>query len=76
MSRRRPLPHSSYHLIPYTPRKFLRRSRTSITFRIRSLIISLTWPKYLVRLEAVGGLEVVGGHRKFGKICKLLGGQL
>ena len=56
--------------ISHPPRKFLRRRRTSITFRIRSLFISLTWPKYLVRLE------VVGCRRKFGKVCKLLGGQL
>ena len=57
-------------IISHPPRKFLRRSRTSITFRIRSLLILLTWPKYLVRLE------VVSCRRKLGKICKRLGGQL
>ena len=57
-------------IISHPLRKSLRRSRTSITFRIRLLLISLTWPKYLVRLE------VVGCRRKLGKICKRLGGQL
>ena len=57
-------------IISHPLRKSLRRSRTSITFRIRLLLISLTWPEYLVRLE------VVGCRRKLGKICKRLGGQL
>ena len=57
-------------IISHPPRKFLRRSRTSITFRIRSFLISLAWPKCLVRLE------VVSCRRKLGKICKRLGGQL
>ena len=56
-------------IISHPPRKFLRRSRISISFRIRSLLISLTWPKCLVRLV------VVGCRRKLGKICKRLGGQ-
>ena len=64
----------SKHIPCYLPiliisyRKFLRRSRTSITFRIRWLLISLVWPKYLV------WLEVVSCRRKLGKICKRLGG--
>ena len=57
-------------LIIFHPlRKFLRRNRTSITFRIRSLLMSLTWPKYLEILK------VVSCRRKLGKICKRLGGH-
>jgi hypothetical protein len=56
-------------ILIFKHRKFLRRSRTSIAFRIRSLLISPTWPKYLVRPE------VVSCRRKLGKICKRLGGQ-
>ena len=61
--------HLPILIISHPPRKFLRRSRSSITFRIKSLSISLTWPRYLVRLE------VVSYRRKLGKICKRLGGD-
>jgi hypothetical protein len=57
-------------IISHPPRKFLRQSRTSMAFRIRSLLISLTLPKYLARLE------VVSCRRKLGKICRRQGGQL
>ena len=56
--------HLPILIISHPHRKFLRRSRTSIAFRIRSLLISLTWPKCMVRLE------VVSCRRKLGKICK------
>jgi hypothetical protein len=62
--------HLPILIISHSPRKFLRRNRTSITFRIKSLLISRTWPKYLVRRE------VVSCRRKLGMICKRLGGQL
>jgi hypothetical protein len=62
--------HLPILIISHPPRKFHRRRRTSINFRIRLFLLSLTWPKYLVRPE------VVGCCRKLGKICKRLGGQL
>jgi hypothetical protein len=62
--------HLPILIISHPPRKYLRRSRTSINFRIRWLLISLTWPKYLVRPE------VVSCRRRLGKIWKRLGGQL
>jgi hypothetical protein len=62
--------HLPILIISHPPRKFLRRRRTSIAFLIRLLLISLTWPKYLVRPE------VVSCRRKLGKICKRLGGAI
>ena len=53
--------HLPILIITHPPRKFLRRSRTSIAFRLKSLMISITWPKYLARLE-------VNCRRKRGKI--------
>ena len=40
-------------LISRPPRKFLRRGMTSMILRIRWLLISPTWPQYLVTLEVV-----------------------
>ena len=44
VSSQMPLP---IFIISHPPKKFVGRSKTSITFRVTSLLISLTWPKYL-----------------------------